>query len=180
MDECLVVIRKEKHDKTSVIHAFADSQLILLVNSFMEEWEDLGSQCKNDDRIVKVRKVAAPFTRRIKQWSDLRNFRNTLIAHNFRNTEGKNVLVNGYSGELNIPNGFPDRVLMCGCAYCIKEILINEFSFEYNELIAYLKSIQQPTIKEGIKTEEDAKKELDRLITLSEDIRASTLKNQNG
>lgn len=170
--ECLNVIKKEKADKKSVIHAFADSQLILLANSFMDEWDNLG-KLAGEPRILKVRKVASPFTRRINKWSDLGLLRNTLVAHGFRK-KGGNILVSGYDAELNIPNSFPDRILLCGCIFCSTQILIAEFKTEYNELIGYLKTIDKPKIRKGIETEAEAKKELDELIALSESVRSTT------
>lgn len=169
--ECLKVIKTEKANKESIIHAFADSQLILLANSFMDEWENLGA-LQSDERILKIRKIASPFTKRIKKWSDLGLIRNTLVAHGFRN-KGENILVGGYKAELNVPNGFPDRILLCSCIYCTKEVLIAEFATEYNELITQLKTVEKPRIKTGIGTEADAKKELDELITISESIRSA-------
>ena len=167
--ECLNINKKEEVDKKRVIHAFADSQLILLTNSFMDEWENLG-KLVSDQRVLKIRKIASPFTKRINKWSDLNLVRNTLVAHGFRK-KGRNILTGGYETELNIPNSFPDRKLLCGCIFCITEILITEFAAEYNELISYLKTIEKPRIRKGIETEAEAKRELDDLMASSELVR---------
>jgi hypothetical protein len=169
--ECLNVIKKEKANKQSIIHAFADSQLILLANSFMDEWDNLG-KLVGDQRVLKVLKVASPFTKRINKWSDLGLLRNTLVAHGFRK-KGENILVGGYEAELNIPNSFPDRMLLCGCIFCATQILIAEFTTEYNQLIAHLKTVEKPRIRKGIATEAEAKKELDELIGLSVSVRST-------
>ena len=169
--KCLDVIKKEKADKQSVIYAFVDSQLILLANSFIDEWDNLG-KLVGVQRVLKVRKVASPFTKRINKWSDLGLLRNTLVAHGFRK-KGENILVGGYEAELNIPNSFPDRILLCGCIFCATQILIAEFTTEYNEVIAHLKTIEKPRIRKGIETEAEAKKELDELIALSESVRSN-------
>lgn len=83
IDECLEVIKKERHDKSSKVHALISSQLLIYVNSFLEEWENFGTECKDDSRVIKVRKIASPLLRRIKQW-DLNGIRNTFLAHKFR------------------------------------------------------------------------------------------------
>ena len=119
--QCLPIIEKERHDRNSVIHAIVSSQLMLYANSFLDEWEHFGNQCKDESRVIKVRKIASPHVKRIKQWDDLNSIRNTFIAHNFRDKNRNNALIKRYDNELNIPNGFGDYTLLCGCIHSIKD-----------------------------------------------------------
>lgn len=61
IDECLAIIKKEKHDKNSKVFALVSSQLLIYANSFLEEWEWLGKQGKDDRRVIKLRKIVKPF-----------------------------------------------------------------------------------------------------------------------
>ena len=174
--QCLPIIEKERNDRTSVIFAITSSQLMLYVNSFLDEWEHFGNQCKDEARVIKVRKIASPFVRRIRQWDDLNSIRNTFIAHNFRDRNKNNALLKRYENELKIPNGFSDYTLMCGCIYLIKEIVITEFSKEYNELIVHLRTIKKPEVSKGIKSDTLAADELNKLASESDLIRLTYCK----
>ena len=174
VDECLAIIKTERRDKKSVVHALVSSQLLIYVNSFLEEWENLGSVCKGDNRVMKVRKIASPFTRRLRSW-DLIGIRNAFLAHNFRD-KGVNVLTKSHDSELNTPSTYGDNVLLCGCIFCIKEILVTEFKSEYNELIAHLKTVKAPEVKKGIENDKLAMKELNQLIEQSDSLRQDYIK----
>jgi len=167
IDECQKIILGENHNKNSVVHALASGQLLIYTNSFLDEWKNLGTQCKVDNQVIKVRKLASPFINRINNW-DLHDVRNIFLAHNFRDREKKNALIKHYDNELNIPSSLGDYVLLSGCVFCIKQILITEFSMEYNDLIVYLKTIKTPKIKEGINSDQLAMKELNQLINQSD------------
>lgn len=174
-DECLDIIKKERHDKNSKVHALINAQLLIYANSFIEEWDNLGAQCKDDNRVMKVLKVANPLIRRLRKWNDLNAFRNNFLAHCLRDGKGNNVLIKKYDEALNIPTGFGDFILLGGCIFCAKEILIREFAEEYNEMLPYLKTIKPPAIKKSVLDEHQAKDELNRLIDESDSIRAGLL-----
>ncbi len=171
IDECLDIIGKERHDKNSKVHALINGQLVIYANSFIEEWENLGNQCKDDVRVLKIRKIASPFTRKIRQWTDLNAFRNNFLAHSFRDSQGNNMLVKKHE-ELNIPTGYGDFILLGGCIFCIKQIVLKEFAVEYNEMLPYLKTIEPPIARKSMEDEDKAKIELDKLIDQCELIRA--------
>lgn len=175
VDECLAIIKTERHDKKSVVHALVSNQLLIYANSFLEEWENLGSVCREDARVTKVRKIASPFTRRIRCW-DLIGIRNSFLAHNFRDKGKINVLTKSHDGELNTPSSYGDDVLLCGCIFCIKEILVTEFKSEYNELIAHLKTIKPPKVKKGIESDKLAVEELEQLIEQSNSLKQNYVK----
>jgi hypothetical protein len=175
VDECLDITGKERHDKNSKIYALVNSQLLIYANSFMEEWENLDIQCKDDIRVMKVRKIASPLMRKIRQWNDLNAFRNNFLAHCFRDSKGNNVLLKKYDKELNIPTGFGDFILLGGCIFCTKEILLHEFAVEYNEMLPYLKTIKPPGTKKIMLDEDQAKDELDKLVEETASIRAGLL-----
>lgn len=170
VDECFDVVEGERHDKTSKVHAIASSQFLIYANSFLEEWANLGVQCKENVRVIKIRKLASPFVRRVEKWN-LTGFRNVFLAHNLRDKRKRNALIMSHDKEFNFPHGYGDFVLLRGCLAYIKDILVKEFVIEYNELIAYLKTIKVPSIRKGIGSSKEANLELDNLIAQSEMIR---------
>lgn len=173
VQECLDVMAKEKGDSNSKVHAIANAQLLLSVKSFMDEWARIGNKAGKDDRISKVLRITSPFIKRIRKWSDLNTTRNSFIAHGFRDRDGRNVLTKQYPSEINIPNQFSDYILLCGCIFCAKQILITEFSIEYNQIVDMLSQVRPPKLRPGIERDEEAMEILNKLIEQSNDLKTT-------
>ena len=76
-------------NKTAEVMLFfnARSLIILYTCSFLSEWEDFlvkRSEEEHKQSIIKGKKIAKPIIDRIKEWTDLKKYRNTVLAHNFR------------------------------------------------------------------------------------------------
>lgn len=170
--ECYEIIKREKKDRESVVHAIVDSQMMLFTHSFLDEWERLGSVCR-DEKTKHFRKRVLPFINKIKSWTDLGLMRNTMIAHNLRDQKNnhQNILLYGYGRELNTVSGFYDRLLLNSCVDEVVKRLIGAFPLEYNDLTQQLKLVKRPKIKPGIKSHADASKILSELIRESSEIR---------
>jgi hypothetical protein len=161
------IMKKERNNKKSVVYAAVSTTILLQACSFMDEWKHLGATCKNETRLVALRKNLKPLTNRINQWSDLRSIRNTFIAHNLRDkkNDNENVLLKSYSTSLNIPDTFGDYLLLCGCIQFIFRLLIREFKAEYEELYQlHLRSLKHPPVNPGILSEKEGLKELLSLL----------------
>jgi hypothetical protein len=172
IQECYEIIKREKRDKESIVHAIADSQMMLFTHSFLEEWERLGSTCK-DDKTRQFRKRVLPFINKIKSWTDLGLMRNTMIAHNLRDQKNhhQNILLYGYGRELNTTSSFYDRLLLNSCVDEVVKRLVGTYQVEYKDLTRQLKLVIKPKIKPGIKSHADASKILSELIRESSEIR---------
>lgn len=172
IQECYEIIKREKNDKKSIVHAIADSQMMLFTHSFLDEWERLGSTCK-DEKTKQFRKRVLPFINKIKSWTDLGLMRNTMVAHNLRDQKNghQNILLYGYGRELNTISGFYDRLLLNSCVDEIVKRLVGAYRAEYNDLIQQLKLVKKPTVKPGIKSHADVSKILSELIRESSEIR---------
>jgi hypothetical protein len=92
----------------------------------------------------------------------LEKLRNTFLAHNFRDGSDNycNRLLKPYERELNIPNQFPDYIVLCGCIYHIHVEVADEFKPDLFALSDVIKNRKPPLIKKGVETKEDAYKEL--------------------
>ena len=173
IEDCFVIIEKEQKDDNNKVRQFINGMLLIYANSFIDEWENLGTQCNADSRVVNVRKTANPLIRRINQWTDLSTFRNTFLAHNFRDKKRNNALMREYETGINIPNSFGDFLLLRGCILYTKEILIREFPLEYNELLPQLKTIKPPPVNnKSISSPQQAIEELNQLFEQCKSIRS--------
>jgi hypothetical protein len=166
IDEYFNILKKEHEDKSSIIYTAVSSQILIQACSFKEEWKMFLGIQEETERIVKTRKQSENFIKKINQWTDLEKIRNTFIAHSFRDkSDGySNRLLKPYEQELNIPNQFPDYIMLCGCIHYIHKILAKEFHQEFVALTEKIKNRKVPAIKKGIATKEDALKELNMII----------------
>ena len=94
LDEYIKCLTKEKDNSNSVIYSIITSQIIITSCSYLDEWEELGKLTKveNEPKIITLRKTVKPAIDRINQWSDMRQFRNNIIAHNHRIKNENNSL----------------------------------------------------------------------------------------
>jgi len=159
--ECL---KKEKDNSKSVIYAIITSQIILTSCSFIEEWELFGNLIKEDSRILELRKIVKPAIDRINKWSDMRYYRNSIVAHNHRiKKENNSIAILKIDRKLKCPNSYFDFMLLMGCIFIIKKILLYIFKNEYNQLIPRLKNIKNIESVNSIEDKETFHSEFNKI-----------------
>lgn len=90
------------------------------------------------DRILAVKKIAKPAFKKVNEWADLREYRNQMIAHNFRINDDAfsfNML-----GQYNAPRTYRDLVLLRKHLMMIQGIIEGEFTHEMTNINAYIQS----------------------------------------
>lgn len=158
--KCLL---KEKSD--SVVYSALTNQIILSACSYIEEWELLGVLSPEEPRILALRKISKPAIDRIKEWKDLKLVRNSVIAHNHRLPKQNNSLtITNIKRQLSCPNSLFDYKLLIGCIYVTKNALLRVFGEEYNEIVPYLKDIEQITPVNEIMNSKGYRKEMDEVV----------------
>jgi hypothetical protein len=167
IDQYFDILKKERHDKSSVIYAAVSSQVLLQTCSFKTEWKRFQGETKVNEKVARVIAATLPFIKRINQWIDLELFRNQFIAHNFRDKADVNLFTKDFDLELNIPNQFPDYYLLNSCIQHTHAILSIEFKYEMMEIGNFMKSLKRPTIKAGHTSESDVDDELKELVAKS-------------
>jgi hypothetical protein len=166
LDEYLNCLTKEKDNPESVIFSIISNQIIITSCSYMDEWEEFGKLISEDQsqRILTLRKIVKPVISRINKWSDMRQFRNSMIAHNHRiKKENNSLAIFNISRKLNCPYSFYDYKLLIGCIFITKNILLRMFQKEYNQSIPNIKSIEDIVPINEIKDEKTYRNELDNL-----------------
>lgn len=99
------------------------SQILLLANSYIDEWDKyLIPKSDNEEfnQQIKIsKKHALPAIRRIKKWNGIKYFRNSVLAHNFRDKKEnyKSVFLSDKFDKLNIPEHISELFLL---SYIIK------------------------------------------------------------
>jgi hypothetical protein len=164
LDEYRICLTKEKDKSDSVIFSIITSQIIITTCSYLDEWEVLGNLIKEGEshRILTLRKIVKPAISRINKWTDMRQFRNNIIAHNHRiKKENNSFAILNIPRKLNCPNSFYDYILLMGCIFITKNVLLRMFQKEYNEALPIVKNIEDINPINEIKDEKSFKKELD-------------------
>ena len=154
---------KEKPD--SIVYYALINQIVLNACSYLEEWELFGGLSSEEPRILLLRKIAKPAIDRINKWKDLKLVRNSLIAHNHRITKQNNSpTITNIKRQLSCPNSLYDYKLLIGCIYVTKNALLRIFAKEYNEIVPYLKDIEQINPINEIMNEKGYRKEMDEVV----------------
>jgi len=166
LDEYLNCLTKEKEKPESVIFSIISNQIIITSCSYMDEWEELGKLIIEDSsqRILTLRKIVKPAISRINEWTDMRQFRNNIIAHNHRiKKENNSLAIFNISRKLNCPYSFYDYKLLIGCVFITKNVLLRLFQKEYNLSLSSIKNIEDILPFNEIKDEETYRNEFDKV-----------------
>lgn len=108
-------------------------KIFLDLYSFKEEWARLDGQCANNPELVLTKKICAPALARINQWGGLREFRNKVIAHGFREElKGSNgIKINSpvdlqkWYFDADVPNTYAEVLLLANMAYFCMAIFLS-------------------------------------------------------
>lgn len=90
------------------------------------------------DRVITVKRIAKPAFKKVNEWSDLREYRNQMIAHNFRVNE--DIFSFTFLGQYNAPRTYRDIVCLRKYLMMIQGVIEAEFSFEMENVNSFIKS----------------------------------------
>lgn len=111
-------------------------QIIIKSCSFLDEWDRiLGVQNEpvNTEKLLLIKKVAAPARRAIKFWKDLKKFRNEITAHNFR--DKNNIVTIDRMGDYDSPQNIIELSFLICFINRMINILCKNFSEEMPDLL---------------------------------------------
>lgn len=134
------------------------SKMILDLYSFQEEWARLNALCANNLKLVLTRKICEPALTRLHKWGGIRDFRNKVLAHGYREelkvTGGGRINapadLKRWYFDADVPNTYAEVLLLAEMAYFCMAIFITRhgdctkgIDFNHKEEIAS-KGIQTP------------------------------------
>jgi hypothetical protein len=126
-------------DKTHFISLF--NSILLNICSYIDEY-NLNflhiSEPEFKNRIIDVKRIAKPAFKKIGEWTDLHNYRNHMIAHNFR-IDGNEFSFNNL-GQYNAPRTYRDLVMLRKHLVMISTIIEAEFEIEKHSLNSFINS----------------------------------------
>lgn len=116
--------------------------MLVLTNSFLEAERRLGSlsasteiplHIQNELRLVK--RIVKPAVDRIIQWKDLREFRNTVLAHSFGGQQGRLTFTTPleFMAVKKVPNSVAEIIVLAYCAILACKKILSHFKSEFEE-----------------------------------------------
>lgn len=109
--------------------------------SYLEEYNNQftsKTELEFKDRIRMVKKIAKPAYKKIMNWSDLRQYRNQIIAHNLR--INNDIFSFNKLGQYNAPRTYVDLVVLRKHLMMIQGIIDAEFSIEIPKVNDFIES----------------------------------------
>ena len=133
--DTLVLSKGTNKSSEEILLANAKSLIIIYTLSFLTEWENfLVPQSENDYKrtVIKYKKIAKPAIDRIKKWTGIKSFRNTVLAHNFRNQNNNDepVFLSESTDNLVIPDHISELYLLMMCTKTATKIISEPFKEE--------------------------------------------------
>lgn len=137
----------------------------ILLNScsYLDEYNKhflANSETKFHERIKSIKRIAKPALKEIYKWTGLRNYRNQMIAHNFRVDEREfsfNLI-----GEYDAPRTYADLALLRKHLMMIQGIIEAEFRSELPNLNAFINSFP---VRKPVKQHPNVENELRSVLS---------------
>lgn len=118
--------------------------IILETQSFLEEYNKYFTpkrvEKKYSERILVAKKLCKPLVRQISKWKGLKEFRDNIVAHPWRNNSSVVVPLNAM---FDIPRTWIEFQFLKDLIHYIHEILYGEFNLEMNEALFYAESLSE-------------------------------------
>ena len=110
--------------------------------SFLEEFRDglAKTEPAYTDRIRNFRKITSPILKRINKWTDLEKFRNSIIAHPWRDKKGEFVVPN--QGYYNVPRNWFEVAILLNLMSYIWSLIKEEFNEELTNALQYVSTLE--------------------------------------
>lgn len=129
--------------------------IILNIHSYLNEYDsELGVNSEEcyKQRIKSVKDICKPFTRAIKEFSKLEEYRN-MLAHQFRDKTGKLMLLNADFDNEKKPLNLLEFFFIRNCLIQTHKIISEEFKLELMEALHEMLAIKyNPPIERKLTT----------------------------
>ena len=135
----LVVESKNKFARN---HILMTNYIVMESVSFLDEFDqNFYHRCEEEykSKVLLIRKTTAPIFKRIKQWKDLKDFRNNIIAHPWRDKNKRFVVpdINKYK----VPRNWFQHIVLVNLIGYIYNIIREVFKKEFPLMFKYMESL---------------------------------------
>jgi hypothetical protein len=145
-------------------------QILLYTDSLIEEYNKYFkvTEAKTDTEYAKVeqtRELLKPVFKKINQWTELKDFRNNVLAHNYRVQKlgYKSVFISKGLSGYNIPQRILDFAFLIQCIDLVRQIVYKIFKEEYLEILGEVDKIRISTRKPALNENRNYREEYEEL-----------------
>jgi hypothetical protein len=113
--------------------------------SFIDEYEQsFFHRCEPEfkEMVIKAKKICQPVLRKVKEWKDLKNFRNQIVAHPWRDKNGNFVIPD--LNKHSIPRNWFEYVVLVNLMGYIFDIINSVFLLEMKKMFIYMQTLVPP------------------------------------
>jgi len=139
-------------------------QIIIKSCSFIDEWDRIlgvRNEPENIEKLILIKKVAAPARKAINFWKELKKFRNEITAHNFRNK--KYIVTIDKMDEYDSPQNLVELSFLVCFINRMINVLCSNFSEDIPEIITQSYSNTLKASKNKIEKELKEKNDFEEL-----------------
>lgn len=137
LEPCLRNFKRYRHDKEA--QGIFANYLLILVASFEQEWQRFEAFGK-DPKVRRTLTAAAPALKRIRKWRGLHRLRSSMLAHGFRDKDGRLVNVATLFGANAAPTNYEGRCLLGELAvYALATAMCHHRELHHQALQSLLK-----------------------------------------
>ncbi|QMG41426.1 hypothetical protein HVY60_12890 [Citrobacter freundii] len=182
--ECVLKVFK-RYIRDEDLKFSLQMKMIVDLSSFTEEWSRLGPICKSESQMIATLKICEPAISRLKSWEGIRNFRNKVLAHGFREelrgdggkTIYKPVDFEKWYFKADVPNSYAEILLLYEMAYFCMAIVINRHGNVTDGLeVIYDKKIE----RKGIDTAKEFDNEMEIFMDHIKELDSTMPEKWNG
>jgi hypothetical protein len=149
--------KSDEWNKKELTHYITMYNTILLdVCSYIDEYNkhfSSKSELQFKDRILSVKRIARPAFKKINEWSGLKEYRNQMIAHNFRVNE--DIFSFNKLGQYKAPRTYADIAMLRKYLMMVQTIIEAEFQNELANVNPYIKDFPVQARTTNYETIED-------------------------
>jgi hypothetical protein len=134
----------ENHPFPHSISSMAQNYAFVMCSSFLDEYNEEFTPHKHpeySDRIKRLKRINKPVMRRINKWTDLKDYRNIVLAHNYRIKGTSLFAADNKSWYFNVPHTDDEMVLLSRLIPIITMQIVQEFP-EIIPAIDFLENLQ--------------------------------------
>lgn len=156
------------------LYVSTNSMIIVQTISFLDEFDTFITSIDPDlDTTIKaIKKTVKPALKQIREWKDLREFRNNILAHNLRNKKNTISIFTRGMSSYDIPQTGADFAVLVSCISMVKKVFESAFGSKLKEIQAKIDQQHYPR-KERRFTNS---KEVEAVITtISEKVNANII-----
>ncbi|HDS5419053.1 hypothetical protein [Citrobacter freundii] len=178
----LKVFKRYIHDED--LKFSLQMKMIVDLSSFADEWARLGPICKSEPQMIATLKICEPAISRLKSWRGIRDFRNKVLAHGFREElrdNGGKIVYKPVDFEkwyfkADVPNSYAEVLLLYEMAYFCMAIVINRHG-NVTDGLDFI--YDQQVERKGIETAEEFDNEMEIFMAHISDLDSTMTQKWN-